>query len=67
MRIPLLFLAIISMLILVACSKDDSYVIIVCGGTGAESEYFKEKPKPGKQEPEQHQNEIMKTSDPGIH
>ena len=55
------------MLMLVACSKDDSYIIIGCGGLGVESEYFKEQPKPENHDFEHQQNLIMKTNDPGIH
>jgi len=52
---------------LVACSKDDSYIIIGCGGLGDESEYIKEQTKPENHNLEHKLNEIMKTSDPGIH
>ena len=49
------------MLMLVACSKEDSHLIMVCGGLG------EEQPKPENHDLEQKQNEIMKTFDPGIH
>ena len=67
MKNLLLILVGISILMLVACSKDESYIIIRCGGLGEQSEYFKEQPKPENHDPEQRQNEIMITSDPGIH
>lgn len=67
MKILLLILAGISMLMLAACSKDESCLIMVCGGLGEQSEYFKEQSKPEDRELEPKQNEIMKTSDPGIH
>lgn len=67
MKILLLILSGLSILIMVACSTDDYYQIIGCGGTVEESEYFKEQPGQENNEPEPEQNEIMKTSDPGIH
>ncbi len=67
MKILLLILTGISMLMLVACTKDESSIIMVCGGLGEESEYFRELPKSEDHELEQKQNEIMKTSDPDIH
>jgi hypothetical protein len=63
----ILLLILIGIGMLVACSKDDSYIIIGCGGLGEESEYFKEQPQPDNHDLENKQNEIMKTSDPGIH
>jgi hypothetical protein len=66
MKILLLILAGISMLMLVSCSKDDSYIIIGCGGLVEESDYFKEQPKPEDHDLEHKPNEFTKTSDPGI-
>jgi hypothetical protein len=65
MKILLLILAGISILMLVACSQDESYIIMGCGEV--ESEYIKDQVNPENHIHERDQNEIMKTSDPGIH
>ena len=51
--------------ILVACTEDDNYIIIGCGEVN--SEYIEDQVNPENHIHEMEQNEIMKTSDPGIH
>jgi hypothetical protein len=63
----ILLLILVGIGMLVACSKDDSYIIIGCGGLGVESEYIKEQSKPENHDYEHKPNEIMKTSDTDIH
>lgn len=66
MKNLLLILSGLSILMMVACSTDDYYIIIGCGGLGEESEYFKEQSNPENNEPDSGQHEIMKMDDPGV-